>query len=127
MKSLATLLLSLLTATTALAADKVRHVDASGAASLIEKGGVTIVDVRTQDEFREGHLKGAVNIDILEPGFEEQLGRLDKTRPVLVHCQAGGRSTRSLKSFEKLGFTQVIHLDGGYGGWVDAGKPVVRP
>ncbi len=126
MKSL-TLLYLTLTTTIAFAADQVQHVDANGAAKLLEKGGVTVVDVRTKDEFSEGHLKDAVNIDLLEPNFEEQLSKLDKSKPVLVHCQAGGRSTRSLKLFEKLGFSQIIHLDGGYGSWVEAGKPVVKP
>jgi rhodanese-related sulfurtransferase len=126
MKSL-TLLYLTLTTTIAFAADQVQHVDANSATKLIDKGGVTIIDVRTKDEYSEGHLKEAVNIDILEPNFEERLGKLDKTKPVLIHCQAGGRSTRSLKTFEKLGFSQIIHLDGGYGGWVEAGKPVVKP
>jgi rhodanese-related sulfurtransferase len=58
--------------------------------------------------------------------FEAQLAKLDKSQPTLVHCQAGGRSSRALKTFEKLGFTQVIHLDDGFGGWQAAGKPVEK-
>ena len=58
--------------------------------------------------------------------FEKQLTALDKTKPTLVHCQAGGRSMRALKVFEKLGFTQLIHLDDGFGGWEAAGKPVEK-
>ncbi|MCA1962893.1 MAG: rhodanese-like domain-containing protein [Prosthecobacter sp.] len=127
MKTWSLLLLSLFTVSIFAADNKVQHVDPDGAAKLLEKGGITIVDVRTKDEFSEGHLKGAVNIDILEPNFEQQLGKLDKNQPVLVHCQAGGRSTRSLATFEKLGFSKIIHLDGGYGSWVESGKPVVKP
>lgn len=109
------------------AADPARHVDAEGASRLLADNKVIVVDVRTREEFAEGHLQGAQNIDVLEPDFEAKLGKLDKSRPVLVHCQAGGRSTRSLPVFEKLGFKEVYHLDGGYGGWVEAGKPVVKP
>lgn len=126
MKTLLTSLLLLVTSA-AMAADNARHVDAEGAAKLIAEGKVIVVDVRTREEFTEGHLKGAQNLDILEPDFEARLGKLDKTKPVLVHCQAGGRSTRSLTVFEKLGFKEVYHLDGGYGGWVESGKPVVKP
>lgn len=126
MKTILTSLLLLITSA-AMAADKTKHVDAEGAAKLIAEGKVVIVDVRTREEFSEGHLKEAQNLDILEPDFEARLGKLDKSKPVLVHCQAGGRSTRSLSLFEKLGFKEVYHLDGGYGGWVDAGKPVVKP
>lgn len=126
MKTILTSLLLLITSA-AVAADQAKHVDAEGAARLIAEGRVVIVDVRTREEFSEGHLKEAQNLDILEPDFEARLGKLDKSKPVLVHCQAGGRSTRSLSLFEKLGFKEVYHLDGGYGGWVDAGKPVVKP
>lgn len=126
MKHLFIALLSIIPAF-AFAADKTQHVDAEGAAKLIAEGKVTIVDVRTKEEFNEGHLKDAKNIDIMEPTFDAELAKLDKTQPVLVHCQAGGRSTRALPTFEKLGFTTIIHLDGGYGGWLDAGKPVVKP
>lgn len=108
------------------AADKAKHVKADEAAKLIAGGGVTIVDVRTPGEFKDGHIKGAENIDIMSGDFEARLARLDKTKPTLVHCQGGGRSTRALPVFEKLGFTHLIHLDEGFGGWEAAGKPVEK-
>ena len=125
MKHLLIALLSLLPVFT-FAAEPVKHVDAEGAAKLIAEGKVTVLDVRTADEYKEGHLKDAKNIDVTENDFEAKLGALDKNKPVLVHCQAGGRSTRSLPTLEKLGFSEVYHLDGGYGGWVKAGKPVEK-
>ncbi len=121
---LATLLLLL--PTLMLAADPVKHVKADEAAKIITDGKVAVIDVRTPDEFKEGHIKGAKNIDIMSKDFEAQLAKLDKTQPTLVHCQAGGRSTRALPVFEKLGFTHLIHLDDGFGGWEAAGKPVVK-
>ena len=108
------------------AEDQAKHVKAAEAAQLIAAGNVAIIDVRTADEFKDGHLKDAKNIDIMAADFEAQLAKLDKTQPTLVHCQAGGRSTRALKVFEKLGFTHLIHLDDGFGGWEAAGKPVVK-
>lgn len=119
------LILSLL-ATTAFCADPVKHVKAAEAAKIIAEGKVVIVDVRTADEFKDGHIKGAKNIDISSDEFEAQIAKLDKNQPTLVHCQAGGRSTRALKTFQKLGFTQIIHLDDGFGGWEDAGQPVEK-
>ena len=116
----------LLLPTLMLAADPVKHVKADEAAKIIADGKVAVVDVRTPDEFKDGHIKGAKNIDIMSSDFEAQLGKLDKTQPTLVHCQAGGRSTRALPIFEKLGFTHLIHLDDGFGGWESAGKPVVK-
>ncbi len=121
--------LSLITFLTlpAMAEDKVKHVDAEAAAALVQAGGITILDVRTPDEYGEGHLKEAKNADILSKDFATQLSALDKAKPILVHCQAGGRSTRALPALEKLGFTSVYHLDGGMNDWLKAGKPVVKP
>jgi rhodanese-related sulfurtransferase len=110
-----------------MAEDKVKHVDAEAAAKLIQAGEITILDVRTADEYSEGHLQGAKNADILSKDFATQLSALDKAKPILVHCQAGGRSTRALPTLEKLGFTTVYHLDGGMNDWLKAGKPVVKP
>ena len=121
---LATLLL--LIPTLMLAADPAKHVKADEAYKIIADGKVAVIDVRTPDEFKDGHIQGAKNIDIMSTDFEAQLGKLDKTQPTLVHCQAGGRSTRALPIFEKLGFTNLIHLDEGFGGWEAAGKPVVK-
>ena len=107
-----------------MADDKIRHVEAEAAAQIIAEGKAVVIDVRTSDEFVEGHIEGAKNIDILSDDFEEQVAKLDKTKPTLVHCQSGGRSTRALPTFQKLGFTNLIHLDGGFDGWQAAGKPV---
>ncbi|TDU62464.1 rhodanese-related sulfurtransferase [Prosthecobacter fusiformis] len=107
-------------------ADAVKHVDAEKAAKLVAEGKVTVLDVRTADEYQEGHIKGAKNVDIMEKDFAKKLESMDKSKPVLVHCQAGGRSTRSLPTLEKLGFTEIYHLDGGLGGWVKEGKPVEK-
>ncbi|WP_395732085.1 rhodanese-like domain-containing protein [Prosthecobacter sp.] len=125
MKTLLTALLLLLP-TLMLAADPAKHVKADEAAKIIADGKVAVIDVRTPDEFKDGHIQGAKNIDIMSQDFEAQLGKLDKTQPTLVHCQAGGRSMRALKVFEKLGFKNLIHLDEGFGGWAASGKPVVK-
>ena len=103
------------------------HVQAGAAAKLVQEKKVDVIDVRTADEFSEGHIAGAKNIDIMKGDeFEANLKKLDKSKPYLVHCQAGGRSSRSLKVFKKLGFEKIYHLDGGMGGWQAAGKPVTK-
>lgn len=110
-----------------IAQDGAIHVKAEAAAKLVQEKKVDVIDVRTADEFAEGHIAGAKNIDIMKGGeFESKLKELDKSKPLLVHCQSGGRSTRSLKVFKKLGFEKIYHLDGGMGGWQSAGKPVVK-
>ncbi|MES2707488.1 MAG: rhodanese-like domain-containing protein [Verrucomicrobiota bacterium] len=110
----------------------VTHLKAPEAAKQIEAAAkdpakaITVIDVRTPEEFAAGHLKGAKNVDFNEDDFEKKLSTLDRNKTYLVHCAAGGRSTRSLKLLDKLGFKSVIHLDEGYKGWTAAGLPVEK-
>ena len=111
----------------AAAATVIEHVDAQGAARLLESNQkVVVIDVRTPDEYAGGHIAGAKNINFRSPEFASALGALDRSQTYLVHCAAGGRSTSSLATFEKLGFQKVVHLDGGFSGWAEAGKPVAK-
>lgn len=106
--------------------DGVTHVDAAGAEKLVKMGTVKVLDVRTPDEYKEGHIVSAKNIDFTGSDFEKQVSALDKTGTYLVHCQSGGRSTNSLEIFEKLGFKFIYHLDGGMKAWTQAGLPVTK-
>ena len=109
------------------AADGAVHVNTDTAAKLVQDKKVIVLDVRTADEFAEGRIAGARNIDFLQSAeFEARLKELDKTKPYLVHCQSGGRSGRSLKVFKKLGFEAIYHLDDGFSGWKAAGRPVEK-
>ncbi len=109
------------------AAPKAKHVDVAGAAKLLETNkNVVVLDIRTEDEFKDGHLPKAVNIDYLDKSFGEKIAKLDKEKTYLVHCAAGGRSTKSLEQFKAKGFKNIYHLDGGYGAWEAAGKPVTK-
>ena len=107
-------------------ADGAVHVDANGAEKLIKEGKVTIIDVRTPDEYRTGHISGAKVVDFTENDFETEIGKLDRSKSYLVHCASGNRSGKALATFKKLGFAQVYHLDGGMRAWEAASKPVER-
>ncbi len=111
--------------------DGVTHVDAEGAAKLLaekdDKKRPVILDIRTPEEFQEGHLEGAKNIDFKADDFSEKIARLDRDKPYVVHCRSGGRSGSSLEIFKKLGFKNIIHLDGGILGWQEAKLPTTKP
>jgi rhodanese-related sulfurtransferase len=103
----------------------VEHLDPAGAERLLEqKPGAVVLDIRTPAEYASGHIEGAVNLDFNAPGFADELAKLDRDATYVVHCGTGGRSTRSLEIFERLGFRSVAHLDGGLNAWREAGKPV---
>ena len=77
---------------------------------------VQIVDVRTPQEFADGHIPGAVNIDVNSDGFKSEIQKLDKTQPVAVYCRSGRRSKMAGNLLVKEGFT-VHELDNGFSEW----------
>lgn len=92
---------------------------------IAETPGLIVLDVRTPEEFDHEHIKGAVNANVFDPEFQKLVEALDQTKPVLVHCQAGGRSTQALMELKgKTKFPQVYHLKTGMKGWKDAKKPI---
>ena len=107
--------------------EAVKNVPVADAAKLLsERKDVVVIDLRTDAEFKEGHLAGAKNIDFLDSGFAKKVGELDKTKTYLVHCGSGGRSTKSLEVFKSQNFTSILHLNEGFKAWVAAGKPVEK-
>jgi rhodanese-related sulfurtransferase len=84
---------------------------------------LVIVDVRTQEEFAEGHIAGARNVNFNSPTFAEQMKPLTGKK-ILVHCASGGRSTRALEVLSGMSFEKIYHLNKGFNAWVAAGKPV---
>jgi phage shock protein E len=67
----------------------------------------TIVDVRTPAEYADGHLDGAVNIDVSDPGFDALVQALDPDAAYVVYCRSGNRSAQAAARMEALGFTDV--------------------
>ena len=94
--------------------------------TLAAKPDVFLVDVRTPDEYAEGHLRGAANIDCQAPDFLEQVESVcPKETPVAVYCRTGRRSADAAKKLAKAGY-DVANLTGGIVGWQEAGKPVTQ-
>ncbi len=104
----------------------VKNVDAKEAAKLVADGTVTVLDVRTAEEFSEGHIAGATNINFMAKDFAAQVGRLDRDKVYLLHCASGGRSKRCLPQLQQFGFKQIYHLDGGFSAWEEAGQPIAK-
>lgn len=86
---------------------------------------LVILDVRTPEEFAQGHLEGAVLVDFYDDDFAEQIGGLDPDVPYLMYCRSGNRSGQTATIMEQLGFTDVADVDGGILSWADAGLPLV--
>jgi phage shock protein E len=91
-----------------------------------DTNSVVVLDVRTKKEYSEGHIPGSVLIDFNADDFDQQVAKLDKSKTYLVHCAAGGRSSRACKKMDQLGFKKLYNLEGGMGAWEKAGKPVAK-
>ena len=101
------------------------ELDATAFAAALKRPGTTIVDVRTPEEYAQGHLPGAVNIDVSGADFAQQVQALDPGAPYAVYCRSGNRSAAALQVMDQLGFTGAYHLGGGIAAWQDAGGEVV--
>jgi rhodanese-related sulfurtransferase len=103
-----------------------RTVDASAFRQLVDAHGSTVLDVRHADEFAEDHIEGAVNIDVEDPSFGQNIQSLDKSKTYLVYCRAGRRSMNAAQQMTAAGFTDVVNLDGGLTSWKEQGFPVSK-
>lgn len=89
--------------------------------------GIQILDVRTREEWDQGHLKNAKLATVTEDGFlAKAKALLDPKKPVLVYCRSGRRSALAAEQLRAAGFTPVHDLAGGIVAWQEAGKPVVK-
>ncbi|MCF6349719.1 MAG: rhodanese-like domain-containing protein [Flavobacteriaceae bacterium] len=81
---------------------------------------VQLLDVRTPDEYNEGHIAKAKNINIYDDDFLQQVTSLSKSKPVYVYCRSGARSMKAANKLKDAGF-KVYNLNGGIKGWLKKG------
>ena len=91
----------------------------------IAQPNVMVVDVRTPEEYAEGHIVGAINIDWKAGHFAEQAEvLLDKDKTIAVYCIHARRSKFAAEELLKMGYKNVIELQDGLEVWINAGKPI---
>ena len=92
----------------------------------IAKPGATLLDVREKDEFRDGHLDGAVSLPrgFLEMRVEDTVP--DKSTPIIAYCAGGTRSLIAARTLKEMGYTDVVSMTGGFTAWKNAGKPFTQ-
>jgi rhodanese-related sulfurtransferase len=88
---------------------------------------IALVDVREESEWAQGHLPGAVHLGkgVIERDVEQAFP--DKDAPLVLYCGGGYRSALAADNLQKMGYTNVISMDGGWRAWTDAGFPVEKP
>ena len=83
-----------------------------------------LVDVREESEYAAGHVPGAVHIGkgVIERDIETKIP--DPATPLVLYCGGGFRSALAADTLQKMGYTNVISMDGGFRGWKEAGLPI---
>jgi rhodanese-related sulfurtransferase len=106
----------------------VKDVSVEQAKALLDRppAGLVVLDVRTPEEFADGHLGGAQNVNVLAPDFEQRVGKLDRGKPYLVYCRTGNRSVRAVQTMTRLGFTSISHMTEGIVAWQGKRLPLVK-
>ena len=125
MKKIVTFLLAALGLTTACGQDNFENTDVQGFAELVVYTNVIVLDVRTVEEFNEGHIEGAILIDQKQSDFiEKTKSLLPIDKKIAIYCRSGRRSANAAGRLADIGY-KCVNLKGGIIAWKDAGKPVV--
>lgn len=103
-----------------------KDADVEGFARMVGQDTVQVVDVRTPEEFKAGHIARAVNINVFDNDFMQQVKeKVDKRRPVAVYCRSGKRSAKAAQEMGAMGY-KVTNLKGGILKWKEEGKETVN-
>ena len=85
-----------------------------------------LLDVRTSEEYNNGHLKGSINIDYFSDDFSDEISSLGLESPILVYCRSGNRSGKAMKIMYDLGFIEVKNFIRGYKSWISAENLIIK-
>ena len=125
MRRIAVLLLAWFVTLSALA-DYKGELDQQQALDKIKTGNISVIDVRTPEEFAEGHVPGAINIPYDKIG--ERLHEIPATKdqPVLLYCRTGKRAAMAETTLTAAGYSNLYHLKGDMQAWSDNKQPIEK-
>ena len=95
-------------------------------ATLTGSPEVQVIDVRTPEEFADGHIAGAVNIPVQSSDFSARVAQLDPNATYAVYCRSGNRSQPAVQAMSDAGITTIFELSSGTKGWISDGQPLVQ-
>lgn len=94
--------------------------------SLKSDSNYIIVDVRTPKEYRNGHMKHALNVSYFGTIFTDSIKKIDRSKTIYMYCQTQHRSPLASKKMKKLGFVKIIDLSGGFMKWENNQMPIEK-
>jgi rhodanese-related sulfurtransferase len=110
------------------AKQRIRELGIADVKAMLDSGKrFHLVDVREESEWANGHLPGARHLSkgIIERDIESAIP--DQHAEIVLYCGGGFRSALSADNLQKMGYTNVASMDGGWRGWTEAGLPVDKP
>lgn len=103
-----------------------KSVDVDAFEKAIADSSIVRLDVRTAEEYADGHIANTINIDVLKDDFEQKAtSTLSKKHTIAVYCRSGRRSKNAAEILVKNGY-KVIELNSGFNGWTAANKPTTK-
>ena len=124
-KTIAAVLATVFLLTSCSSSTSATNLDATGFADQITKADVVTLDVRTPGEFMEGHIAGAINIDVEGATFDSEIANLDKNKSYAVYCRSGRRSLIAVDKMAATGFEKLSNLKNGINDWLTNSLPLV--
>jgi phage shock protein E len=106
-------------------ASAIQTVDPQAWMQAAAQPGVTMIDVRTPEEYAAGHVEGAININVEGSTFSSDISKLDKNGAYALYCHSGRRSALATDQMSQAGFTKITNLKGGIADLQAAGAPIV--
>ncbi len=103
--------------TTAVIDDELKKLDKDQFSTEMKKRGTVIIDIRQPQEFEQGHIEGAVNLNFFDPQFKFNLLELDRDKSYCIYDKGEAKAFRAMKFMEDNGFKKVLMLKGGYKEW----------
>jgi rhodanese-related sulfurtransferase len=103
---------------------KIKETNVADVKRRIDAGeNLTLIDVREDTEWAQGHLPGALHLGkgVIERDIEQRVPQTDAK--LILYCGGGFRSALAAENLQKMGYTNVESMDGGWKGWRDAGLP----
>jgi rhodanese-related sulfurtransferase len=108
------------------ARSRIREIGVDEARRKLEKGGAKLIDVREDREWAAGHARGARHLGkgVIERDIEKQIP--DKGAEIILYCGGGFRSALTADSLQRMGYTNVASMAGGWRAWQENGGPVEK-
>jgi rhodanese-related sulfurtransferase len=106
--------------------DVFKTLDHAAFSAISSNASTLVIDVRTVEEFAEGHVPGAINIPLAS--VPDNLGAFGEMQtPIVMYCRSGRRAAEALEILSNAGFNNLYHLDGDIMGWEEAGNAMEFP